>query len=78
MNQALSDVSKSSAGRCEDLCVMKCIYLAKDGEALIVLFGGGTKRAQQRDIDQAKAFLADYKARKKAAAVKAGAGLRRR
>lgn len=30
------------------------IYLAKDGEQLIILFGGGTKRIQQRDIDQAK------------------------
>jgi putative addiction module killer protein len=42
------------------------IYLAGDGESLIVLFGGGTKRGQQRDIDQAKALLAEYKARKKA------------
>ena len=42
------------------------IYLAKDGETLIVLFGGGTKRGQQRDIEQAKALLAEYKARKKA------------
>jgi len=42
------------------------IYLARDGEWLIVLFGGGTKRGQQRDIDQAKALLAEYKARKRA------------
>lgn len=42
------------------------IYLARDGDSLIVLFGGGTKRGQQRDIDQAKALLAEYKARKKA------------
>jgi putative addiction module killer protein len=47
------------------------IYLAKDGETLIVLFGGGTKRGQQRDIDQAKALLAEYKARKRAQ-IKAG------
>src|SRR5487761_1960603 len=40
------------------------IYLAKDGEALIVLFGGGTKRRQQSDIDRAKALHAEYKARK--------------
>lgn len=40
------------------------IYLAKDGESLIVLFGGGTKRRQQSDIDRAKAFHAEYKARK--------------
>lgn len=42
------------------------IYLARDGEALIVLFGGGTKRGQQKDIDQAKALLVAYKERKKA------------
>jgi putative addiction module killer protein len=41
------------------------IYLARDGEALIVLFGGGTKRGQQMDIDQAKALHAEYKERKK-------------
>lgn len=35
------------------------IYLAKDGDTLIVLFGGGTKRGQQRDIDQAKVLLAE-------------------
>jgi len=33
------------------------INLAKDGESLIVLFGGGTKRRQQADIDRAKALL---------------------
>ena len=42
------------------------IYLAKDGDTFIVLFGGGTKRGQQRDIDKAKELLAEYKARKKA------------
>ncbi|MDD2686537.1 MAG: type II toxin-antitoxin system RelE/ParE family toxin [Gallionella sp.] len=42
------------------------IYLAKDGESLIILFGGGSKRGQQRDIDRAKELLAEYKARKKA------------
>lgn len=55
------------------------IYLAKDGDSLIVLFGGGTKRGQQRDIDQVKALLAEYKERKRAQikAVKA-AGPRKR
>ena len=46
------------------------IYLAKDGDTLIVLFGGGTKRGQQRDIDRAKELLAEYKARKKMMAAK--------
>ncbi len=48
------------------------IYLAKVGDTLIVLFGGGTKRGQQRDIDKAKELMAEYKARKKAMASKAG------
>ena len=42
------------------------IYLAKDGDALIVLFGGGTKRRQQADIDRAKVLHAEYKDRKAA------------
>jgi len=32
------------------------------------LYGGGTKRGQQKDIDRAKALHAEYKARKKAKA----------
>jgi putative addiction module killer protein len=54
------------------------IYLAKDGEKLIVLFGGGTKRGQQRDIDRAKDLFAEYKVRKKALARNAGSGQRKR
>lgn len=42
------------------------IYLAKDGETLIVLFGGGTKRRQQADIELAKTLHSEYKARKAA------------
>jgi putative addiction module killer protein len=41
------------------------IYLAKEGEALIILFGGSTKRGQQKAIDQAIALHDEYKARKK-------------
>lgn len=44
-------------------------YLAKDGDTLIILFGGGTKRGQHRDIDRAKDLHAEYKARKKALSV---------
>jgi putative addiction module killer protein len=40
------------------------IYPAKDGESLIVLFGGGTERRQHSDIDRAKVLHAEYKARK--------------
>ncbi len=42
------------------------VYLAKDGDTLIILFGGGTKRGQQKDIERAKALHIEYKARKKA------------
>ena len=45
------------------------IYLAKDGEALVILFGGGTKKGQQADIDRAKALHREYKARKKLVAL---------
>jgi len=44
------------------------IYLARDGDALIILFGGGTKRGQQKGIDQARALHAEYKDRKQALA----------
>jgi len=40
------------------------IYLAKDGLKIIVLLGGGTKKAQQRDIERAVALWDDYKRRK--------------
>lgn len=46
------------------------IYLAKDGDTLIVLFGGGTKRGQQRDIDRAKELLTEYRSRKRATSAK--------
>jgi putative addiction module killer protein len=40
------------------------IYLAKDGDDLLILFGGGTKRRQQSDIDRARALWDEYKSRK--------------
>jgi len=43
------------------------IYLARDGNTLIILFGGGTKQRQHRDIERAKLLHAEYKDRKKAA-----------
>ncbi len=44
------------------------IYLARDENALIILFGGGTKRSQRADIRRAEALFAEYKTRKAAAA----------
>lgn len=43
------------------------IYLAQDGNTLIILFGGGTKKRQQADIDKARFLHQEYKQRKKAA-----------
>lgn len=41
------------------------IYLAQDGKQLIILFGGGTKKNQQSDINRAKELYQEYKRRKK-------------
>ena len=41
------------------------IYFGRDGNRLVILVGGGTKRRQDRDIAAAKARWVDYKARKK-------------
>lgn len=41
------------------------IYFAKDGDELVVLFWGGTKSRQQKDIEKAKGYWSEYKARKR-------------
>ena len=41
------------------------IYLVQDGKNLIVLFGGGTKKQQQKDIKKAIVLSKEYKFRKK-------------
>jgi len=40
------------------------IYFGKDGEGLVILLGGGTKKRQQKDINDAIARWHDYKKRK--------------
>jgi putative addiction module killer protein len=40
------------------------IYFAKDGERLVILVGGGTKKRQQHDVGDARANWQDYKRRK--------------
>jgi len=37
------------------------VYYGRDGEVLVILLTGGTKKRQQRDIDAAHAFWHDYK-----------------
>ena len=41
------------------------IYIGQDGNVLILLLGGGTKKGQSADIQQAQQRWRDYKARKK-------------
>jgi putative addiction module killer protein len=41
------------------------IYLGKDGDRLVILLGGGTKKRQNTDIAVAIARWQDYKQRKK-------------
>jgi putative addiction module killer protein len=40
------------------------VYFGKDGEHLVILLGGGTKKRQQRDIQAALASWQDYKRRR--------------
>jgi len=39
------------------------IYFGRDGDQLVILLGGGTKKRQSRDIDAAKNHWAAYKSR---------------
>ena len=41
------------------------IYFGQDGDALIILLGGGTKMRQQRDIEDAVALWREYRRRKR-------------
>jgi putative addiction module killer protein len=37
------------------------VYFGQDGQTLVILLTGGTKKRQQRDIDAAHAYWQDYK-----------------
>jgi putative addiction module killer protein len=41
------------------------VYFGKDGERLVILLGGGTKKRQSKDIEQAKLNWIAYKQQKK-------------
>ena len=41
------------------------IYFGWDGEQLVILLAGGTKRRQQADIERAQGLWTEYLARKK-------------
>jgi putative addiction module killer protein len=40
------------------------VYFGKDGDRLVILLGGGTKKHQQQDIETALVRWQDYKRRK--------------
>lgn len=41
------------------------VYFGRDGDQLVILLGGGSKKRQQRDIEDAQGRWADYKARRR-------------
>jgi putative addiction module killer protein len=41
------------------------VYCGMDGEELVILVGGGTKKRQSHDIETARGRWADYRKRKK-------------
>lgn len=43
------------------------IYFGRDGDTLVILLAGGTKKRQQHDIEVAQVRWADYKRRKRSA-----------
>ncbi|MBT3553801.1 MAG: type II toxin-antitoxin system RelE/ParE family toxin [Rhodospirillaceae bacterium] len=43
------------------------VYFGKDGDTLIILLGGGSKKRQRNDIEEAKVLWREYKRRKKEA-----------
>lgn len=43
------------------------VYFGRDGDVVVILLAGGTKKRQQRDIEAAQARWAAYKRRKRSA-----------
>ena len=41
------------------------VYFGNDGDTLIILLGGGTKKRQQKDIEAAQDLWREYKHRKR-------------
>ena len=41
------------------------IYFGRDGDRIVILLGGGTKKCQNTDIRAAQQYWTDYKRRKK-------------
>jgi putative addiction module killer protein len=41
------------------------VYFGRDGDTLVILLGGGTKKRQNKDIETAHQYWNDYKRRKR-------------
>ena len=41
------------------------VYFGRDGDSIVILLGGGTKKRQQKDIEAAKMLWKEYKRRKR-------------
>lgn len=41
------------------------VYFGQDGQTVVILLTGGTKKRQQRDIDEAHSYWRDYKQSKR-------------
>ena len=41
-----------------------CVYYGRDGDSLVILLAGGTKKRQARDIEKAQALWNEYKQEK--------------
>ena len=41
------------------------VYFGRDGDNIVILLGGGTKKRQQNDIEAAQALWKEYKRRKR-------------
>jgi putative addiction module killer protein len=43
------------------------VYFGKEGDTVVILLGGGTKKRQQHDVESAKRLWREYKNRKRQA-----------
>ena len=71
--QAKDRVEKAGCQACAEiagsilriLCVEYRGYFGRDGDTLVILLGGGTKKRQQKDIEAAQDLWREYKQRKR-------------
>lgn len=69
MAQATSPIQKALEAAFRNIASTSApgyrIYFGRDGDRLVILLGGGTKKRQQKDIRRAQNLWSDYRRRKK-------------